>query len=569
VNQDVSLATYGVERHPSEDQLLLTLEGEVAADESARVQQHLAGCWSCKARYEEMQRGILAFVEYREKRYLPALDSPSNDSSGFRARLRTVIGEASAIPLWAKLWLTLNRFCGPFQHVQLRWVTVVAAAMVALLVWTEVLSPPAISASELLTRAIAAQKPAAMSRQRTIHQTLQIRSGKRVVTRNFEWKANAPTRQVQWNADPLAWNAPLTAQGFSDWRDGLGIKTDRVKRAGDRLVLDTFAPADAIREASISVRASDFHPVAQHIRFDDGRELELTEIAFQIQDEQEPPVAVAPKVIPNGETPSTALKAEAVPSVLPPPDLDQVELELRYILFRHRWDLGEDLIVERNTNEVSLTGIVSSPDRKQAIEEALDGTANVRLNLTSPAASNGTSASDITIQNSQENSVPLLRDTLDHAFLSSDERLAFVDRCLVGSDTALAHAWALRRLADRYGDRNNGTGLNSDAQGKLQEMLQAHLQELGRANEEIEPLLRLVHASGVPASATPLNWKDQILALFAAVQQQDRDITSLVAGSPTNEQNPAKVSADFRSNHQTIRLLLGGLRELAGDRLVK
>ena len=139
MNQDVRL----VEGHPSEDQLLLTLEGEVATEEAARVQQHVAGCWSCKARYEEMQRGILAFVEYREKRYLPALGTPSGDSSGFRASLRAMTNEVPPAPFLTKCWRELALFWRPFQHVQLRWVSVVAAAMAALLLWTEVLSPAA------------------------------------------------------------------------------------------------------------------------------------------------------------------------------------------------------------------------------------------------------------------------------------------------------------------------------------------------------------------------------------------------------------------------------------------
>ena len=550
MNQDVKLAEFGVEGHPSEDQLLLTLEGEVAADEAARVQQHLAGCWSCKARYEEMQRGILAFVEYREKRYLPVIESPFSDSSGFRSRLRTMAGDAPAVSFLAKIWQKLAIFWHPFQHVQLRWVTVVAAAMVALLLWTEVLSPPPVSASELLTRAVAAQKPPAVGGNRVIRQTLQIRSGARVVTRNFEWKTDAPIRQARWDvqADPLAWNAPLTAQGFSDWRDGLSTKTDKVKRSGDRLVLDTLAPSDAIREAWISVRSADFHPVAQHIRFDDGRELDLTEIAFQFQeepqirDEKNPPVSIAQKAVP---------KAEAPPAV-PKPDLDQVELDVRYILFAHRWDLGEDLIVERNTSGLTLSGVVSSPERKQAIQEAMNGMADVRLNLTLPTASNAPAANDTTIrQDARGNSVPLLRDTFDRSFSSSDERLAFIDRCLAASDTALDHAWTLKRLADRYSDPGGA---------KLQEMVRVHLQELGRANDDLDPLVKLVHAPAAAALAVPSNWRDQVFALFAAVEQQDRDVTNLVAGSQTDEQNLAKVSAEFRSKHQAIHSLLDSLK---------
>lgn len=545
MNEDVKLVEFGVEGHPSEDQLLLTLEGEVAAEETARVQQHLAGCWSCKARYEEMQRGILAFVEYREKRYLPALESPSSDSSGFRARVRTLAAEAPAVPFLAKMWRTLALFWHPFQHVQLRWVTVVAAAMVGLLFWTEVLSPPPVSASELLTRAIAAQKPETSGRSRLIRQTLRIRSGQRVVTRNFEWKTDSSIHRAGWNvqADPLAWDAPLTALGFSDWRDGLSTKTDKVKRSGDRLILDTVAPEDLIREAWIAVRAADFHPVAQHIRFRDGRELDLTEIAFQFQEETAPPVAIAQKAAPKA----------AAPRAVPKPDLDQTELDLRYILFAHRWDLGEDLTVQRTTSEVTLSGVVSSPERKQAIEQALSGTANVRLNLALPTASNAPAGNDTTIrQNAQASSVPLLHDRLDQAFSSPDERVAFIDRCLIASDTAVAHAWALKRLADRYSDPN--------AQAKLQEMVRAHLQELGGANDDLDPLVKLIHApaGGRPASSS--NWRDQILALFAAVRQQDRDVTSLLAGPQSNEQNLGPVSAEFRSNHQAIRALLGYLK---------
>ena len=575
MNQDVRLAEFGVGGHPSEDEILLTLEGELGAEEAAPIQQHLAGCWNCKARYEEMQRGILAFVEYREKRYLPAIESPSGDSSELRAHLRTMVREASAVPFWANIWQKLARFRHPFQHVQFRWVSAVAVAMVAVLFWAEVLSPPPVSASELLTRAIAAQKPEAAGRDRVVRQTVQIRSGARVVTRNFEWKTDAPIRQAGWDvpADPLAWNVPLTALGFSDWRDGLSTKTDKVKRSGDRLVLDTLTPADAIQEAWISVRAADFHPLAQHIRFHDGRELDLTELAFQIIDDQivdqnEPPAAIAPRAIAQAKAPSAVAEAQAPPAV-PKPDLDQVELDIRYVLFTHRWDLGEDLMVQRSTSEVTLSGIVSSPEREQAIQEALNEVANVRLNLTLPTASNAPAANDTTLrQDARGNSVPLLHDTLDRSFSSADERLGFIDRCLVSSDTALAHAWALKRLADRYSDPN-GTGLNPDSQAKLQEMIGSHLRELGQANQELEPLIKLLRPSGIAAPPVPSNWQDQMLALFAAVQQQDRDVTSLVAGSQTNEQNLAKVSADFRSNHQTVRLLLGGLSGSAGDRTVK
>ena len=69
--------------HPDENQLLLALERELSPEEIAQVEQHLGTCWSCRARSSEMQSGILAFVEYREKRYLPSLESPPHDYRNF------------------------------------------------------------------------------------------------------------------------------------------------------------------------------------------------------------------------------------------------------------------------------------------------------------------------------------------------------------------------------------------------------------------------------------------------------------------------------------------------------
>ena len=74
--------------------------------------------------------------------------------------------------------------------------------------------------------------------------------------------------------------------------------------------------------------------------------------------------------------------------------------------FAHRWDLGEDLFVEMATSEVTLSGIVRSREHRQFIQEALNGAANFRLNLTLPTASNAPAANDTTIrQDARSNSI--------------------------------------------------------------------------------------------------------------------------------------------------------------------
>jgi hypothetical protein len=569
MSQETKPVSFTTDGHPDEVQLLLALERELPPDDHNWVEQHLGNCWSCRARFDEMQRGILAFVEYREQRYLPCLPTPPGDSRDFRDRLRNVSRESSPIRLPTRVWrrlralLTLPR--------QVKWVSAVAMVMAIVIVWVQVLvNPRTVSANELLSRAVAAQSPPASpaktKRRRIAHQKIQIRSGKQTVIRNFEWKVGDSIEHARWGARPdlLAWNAPMTAEGFVDWRNSLLEKKDKVKRSGDRLTLDTTTEKDLIKEAWIVVRADDFHPVEQHLRFSDDQQLDLTELAFQIGDEPQPALqtlsqAVAP---PKPSRP-------AVPS--PQVNLDEAELQLRYILFTHQWDLGEDLAIGRTSNMVTLSGTVSSKEREEAMRATLSALPEIQLSIELPAVPGGSvsNANRATVTKpSAVSSPPLLKDVLEQTFTSREERLAFVDRCLADSDLSLSHAWALKGLAEKYSETEEQR-LKPESEAKVREMLRVHLQELGLANEGLRPLLELLPApDGVPP-VLPSNWRTRIIALFNAVQQQDRIVARLVVGSQTNGQNIATASAEFGSTYQSIRSLLAGLKDFAGTPAAK
>src|SRR5258705_12470336 len=51
--------------HPSDDELLAFLDGELSAKPASKVQKHLEGCWACRAKREKMERSISAFINYR------------------------------------------------------------------------------------------------------------------------------------------------------------------------------------------------------------------------------------------------------------------------------------------------------------------------------------------------------------------------------------------------------------------------------------------------------------------------------------------------------------------------
>jgi hypothetical protein len=437
--------------------------------------------------------------------------------------------------------------------------------MTIVIFWVQVLvNPRTVSANELLRRAVASQNPLASlvktTRRRIAHQKMRIRSGKQTVIRDFEWKLGSPIEHVRWErfADPLAWSSPMTAQGFGDWRSSLLEKTDKVQRSGDRLTLQTKTTGkDPIQEAWIVVRAGDFHPVEQHLRFSDDQQLDFTELAFQIGDEPQPALqSVSQAVAPKPSQPA-----------VPPPqvNLDETELQLRYILFEHQWDLGEDLVIGRTANQVTLSGTVSSKEREGAMRAILNTLPEVQLSVEVPSVSGTRTATPDRAIVTKDSAVSpaLLKNVLEQAFPSRDERLAFVDRRLADADLSLSHAWALKRLVEKYNEAEEQR-LKPESDAKLHEMLRAHLVDLSRANEGLQSLLELLPVSDPDSAVLPSNWRGRILALFNAVQQQDRLVARLVVSSQTDGQNLATASAEFRSVRQAINALLAGLQDLTG-----
>jgi hypothetical protein len=78
--------------HLSDQQLLLDVEGELSAHDEKLIRGHLAGCWSCRTRRQELESAIAGFVrvyrqEFEEK--LPPVAGP-------RALLKAQLEQLSA-----------------------------------------------------------------------------------------------------------------------------------------------------------------------------------------------------------------------------------------------------------------------------------------------------------------------------------------------------------------------------------------------------------------------------------------------------------------------------------------
>jgi hypothetical protein len=549
MSTEILKSEFGANRHPDETQLLLALERELPPVELEAIARHIGSCWECRARSHEMQRGILTFVEYRDKLYLPELESAPQEFRGFPSLLNKAAEEARKPGFPDQIGSRIRAFLSfTFVPPQIRWVSATAAIMVAVLLWTQVLSPPALSASELLTKAAQSQNPTGTD-HRKIRQRIRIKSGGAETVREFQWETGAAIPGAKWGINPDNWTAPMTAEGFSEWHNSLSAPIDKVKKSKDRWTLDTVAPAGPIREASIVIRAGDFHPLEQHIRFSGDRKVDMEEVAFDVA-AQIAPAVPAPQVRPTA--PAVAPQQQTGPAA-PAANLDEAELGLRYAMFVHHLDEDEDLQISRTNDAVVLSGIASSSERLRDLQTALTGLPEVRLNASLPSSAAKGSTPAASQRPPAGASVPLLKDRLDSAFASANARRDFVDAALAASDSALSHAWTLKKLDERYTDADR-RALRPDSQTKLDEMLRSHLQELAASNATLSGLLDLLPAPRSPRTDA----RTGIAALFELVQRQDSLVATLVAGTQTND-TVVTASDSFRSVHEAISRLAAAL----------
>lgn len=80
--------------HPSDQQLLLEVEGELTIHEQEALRSHLDACWKCRARRREIENAIADFIRVHQREFnakLPPVAGP-------RALLKAKLDELSATP---------------------------------------------------------------------------------------------------------------------------------------------------------------------------------------------------------------------------------------------------------------------------------------------------------------------------------------------------------------------------------------------------------------------------------------------------------------------------------------
>jgi hypothetical protein len=383
-------------QHPSEEELLLLLDGELSERTASRIHAHLEACWACRGRREKVEQSISAFMSYCEARNADAGDFSPPAQASFAARLHQLVVKSDAQSVFFRFReAILQRFSAPHFATALGVSLMLLSLLAALLVWPGVESP--VSASEILRRAATAEANKLQhTTGKVVYRKFQVRRSSRSdgTTRIAYWKtwrdhvndrfgqemvesadndssketSSAPrkgrihrqpagsmlleeiARVFQVNRMDI--RQPLSIASFEDWRSSLQSRTDTVTRTrladgAEALIVTTRENEErgdfAVFSAALTLRVSDLEPIMERLEVRAKGEIYVYELSETVVEALAlgavgPAVfgAVSAGVEPANLRPATV---EPSPSPLPSPtvvpsnaELLAAEVEVYYIL---------------------------------------------------------------------------------------------------------------------------------------------------------------------------------------------------------------------------------------------
>ena len=553
--------------HPDEQKLLLLLDGELSSQEKSEIEEHLHRCWECRTKAQKLQNGIYAFVEYAETSFSPKVGAPPNGWRGFDALLdHATIGAAPPRTSLRTFAALLQSLAGSRQR---RWSFAAAAAgLLAFIVMWPVAAPPALSASEFLGRVQSSRRELAGRAQgKAILQRVRIRVGAHSLVRNLvhsqsvvstatHAKPEEPEVQSAFEQARLDWSDPLNPDRYSAWHASLAAATDRVTKAAGSVTLTTNTNETAIREASLTVDANDWHPTTEQFRLESGTTIEIAELSFSIG-------AVQPQPEKFSKNPEPAPSEHELRSAtISAPEFLAAEVEVRVALHELGLDLGEPLEIQRSTDGgVIVSGTVSNPEKLLAARKRMAQIPNVTQDFQAASATPaGFRAADVTAGQLTASgaATPVLFEKLKSAFPDLSARTAFVNGVAGASDDQLVRILAVKRLAERYTPAVEAQ-LDEVSKQKLQGILDDHISALRRQSASLAS--RLGPFLNMPAErpqqrAAVSGWQEQAATAFRSIETIDQLCTELLIGVPHSGADAAQSERLLNESLATLRSTL-------------
>ncbi|MCI0423095.1 MAG: hypothetical protein L0387_11210 [Acidobacteria bacterium] len=398
--------------HPSLEELMRYVDGELGVRAKAAVRSHLRRCWACRVKREKLDHLISAFMRSQQS-VLDTFPAPSPRLRERFAKRLDCLEQRSGWRAWLSR-LTAGVQAALFvSRLPVKIGFSVLSVLLAVVLLVQVTSVERVSAKELLQRAEAAESrriervslpvvyqrltvrrlPAAPQAESTAtweiwhdptHRRFSERiedTGKARQVRDVTAHGNSAATTL---SEPMAGDfpdvlreldevfqenrldrqRPLSASGYQAWRGTVARTTEQVSKATlaggvEVLKITTSNKAEdrpkRIVEAAILIRAEDWHPVQEQLKVREGAgisEYELTEAAYDVLALNTVPASIFAGLEPPRfpQPPQTAADdvETSAAPVLSVGQLKVAEMEAAYALHRLRVCLGEGVEIHQS-----------------------------------------------------------------------------------------------------------------------------------------------------------------------------------------------------------------------------
>jgi anti-sigma factor ChrR (cupin superfamily) len=478
-----------MKNHPDEESLLRFCDDDLAPAEAAEIGAHIRTCEECREQLESVRETLDEYQQFHETVLKKSLEAPPRP--------------------WSAVWARrVIRF--PVK----RMLAAAAAVVLVVALVRRLEVTPAVKASELLRRASQAEQSAPEP-----HRRIRIRTGRHTWVRPARMaqvsdvSADAAEIRAMFDAAGYSLEDPLSARAFSRWRDSLADKTDRVdKTAEGWYAVTTSTPSGVLRDATLTLRARDLHPVAGTLQFRSEITIEMTELA-----DQAGPVAEAQT--------KPSPPAEAAPPAIvtaPPQSGPSDELHVLAALHRIGADLGEPVEVRREGAAVVVTGMGLTPAREEQVRAAVSEIPGVQVHFEEAHSRRNSAAGETRPSSPSPNEAspnPLVAE-LQAKLGGNAAELS--DRLIEVNDRAIERAYALRALGRRFPAAIE-RGLSAADRRTLAGIVSEHIEALARNIAGLRGLLNpILPQIGPDQEAPPSDWQSAAEALLVLVQTLDQ-----------------------------------------------
>ncbi len=542
--------------HPDEGLLLRSLDGELPARKARQVRKHLEACWQCRAELESLEATVAECVRYRKQVLAGFLPEAPNAWQKLDRGFDRVDAEFAAAPFWKRL-----------PRLAPAWQWGVAAAAVAALLFAAIVQferAPSVQAASLLERAVAA---AAAHPAPVRHIGIRLPSGLLKphtiggVAGNY--LPLPPDIRLAFQAAHYDDADPLSARAFQAWRDSLPRKTDDVETepASENphepcYRIRTQAAEGELASATLLLRVADLAPVESKFEFRDQNWIEFTQVT-------EPPLQ------PDGSPVATPYEAPlrpvvpSRPAALAPRPSASISDELQVLALLHRIgaDLGDPVEVNLTDGKVLVSGAGVSPGRQRQIHDLLDGTANVEVRFSQPEAAVVMPPMTATATEGDTANVGI-QTRLEKQLGGRAAFERFSARVLDGDEAAMAHAYALRSVAERF-PAGNEQSMAAPDRAQLHQLAADHAAALATQVRVMENALAPVltglggKAAAAPSAAsTDAAWQPAADDTFRASRRLEV-LLSVLLGVTPGQNAPADLPSQVLSAVADLKADIG------------